>query len=186
MSISPPSFARATAVRLPRESGQPAPPEPVALVEILRELRITLPDELQRIARLAVAARQWIEQQYRLALIAGTHRCVVPVRPNGRVDLPIWPVRTVLTVERRGRDGDAEAVTTWWTDLDYRPARVWAPGVDVAVVTCETGYPDPLEVPEDLKQAVIYRAWGYLDRVADDDWRPIVRTAVQPYRWNLL
>jgi uncharacterized phiE125 gp8 family phage protein len=183
-----PTIDRATAVRLPVPTGGPLPSEPVSLWEIKEELRITLDDELARLDTLASAARQWIEQQYRLALIAGQHRCTVPVTANGRADLPIYPVREVLSVARRGRDGVDEALTEtqWRADLDYRPARVWLPCAGVYVVTCATGWESPALVPGPVKQAVIYRVWGYFDRVPTEDWMRIVRHALQPYTLRAL
>ena len=118
---------RSTAIRLPLDAEATVPPEPISESEIREELRIALTDEAHRIETNAIAAREWIEQRYGLALIPGTHRCTVTATPNGRLDLPIHPVTAVLVGQsprqrRRGVDVDS---SDWWADLDYRPARVW-------------------------------------------------------------
>ena len=91
--LLPPLFLdRATAQRLPLGESESAPPEPITASEIREELRIALTDEEHRIETNAIAAREWIEQQYGLALIPGTHRCTLHANRDGRLDLPIHPV----------------------------------------------------------------------------------------------
>lgn len=183
MLYHPPTIERPTAVRLSLEEGESTPLEPLTVEAIKQELRIPLPDEDARVESLAVSAREWIEQHYRLALIPGIHRCVVPATTRGRLDLPITPVTEVLSVARRGADGEDEALATtaWWADLDYRPARVWVPGCGVYVVTCATGWTTET-IPGPVKDALTYRVWGFFDGVKTDDWLRVVRTALQPYR----
>lgn len=180
---------RATAVRLPLaegESGESAPvgpEEPTTEEEIRQELRIALDDEAARITLNAIAAREWIERKYGLALIAGTHRCTVPVKANGRLDLPVHPVLAVDSVRRRQADGDLEDLDDddWWEDLDYRPARVWVKATcGVYVVTCQTGW-TPETVPQAIKEAIAYRVWGNVDSVATEDWQRAVDVRVRPF-----
>lgn len=173
---------RSTAVRLPLEEGETAPPEPISESEIREELRIDLTDEAHRIESNAIAAREWIERQYGLALIPGTHRCTVVANPQRRLDLPVHPVTAVTGVSRRDADGDLEALTEsdWWADLDYRPARVWVKTCGVYVVTCTTGW-SRTAIPLALKEAIAYRVWGNVDEVAVSDWRRAVDVRVRPF-----
>ncbi len=171
--------------RLSLLDGETTPREPVTLREAREELRVSLPDEDYRLESLLIAARQWLEQQYHLALIPGRHRIVAqPLGRTGRIDLPITPVTEVLSVARRDADGESEllAETDWWADLDFRPARVWVRTCVTSTfeVTCRTGWTQ-ITIPRPLKEAIIYRAWGYLDRVPTEDWMRIVRPAVGPY-----
>jgi uncharacterized phiE125 gp8 family phage protein len=182
--LLPPSFAdRSTAVRLPLVEGETAPPEPVTQDEIREELRIALTDEAHRIENNAIAAREWIERQYGLALIPGRHRCLVTASRNGRLDLPIHPVTAVLAVSSRDHsDGESDAVDSddFWSDLDYRPARVWVGGCGTYVVTCTTGW-TRTTIPQALKQAIAYHVWGSFDGVATADWRRAVDVLVRPF-----
>lgn len=173
---------RSTSIRLPLGEGEPAPPEPISESEIREELRIALPDEAARITTNAIAAREWIEQHYGLALIPGQHRCTVTASPSGRLELPVHPVTAVTAVSRRGGDGvDVPlAGSDWWADLDYRPARVWVGGCGVYVVTCETGWTVE-SIPGTLKEAIAYRVWGNLDGVAVADWQRAVAVRVRSY-----
>ena len=181
----PLSFAdRSTSVRLPLEEDETAPPEPISESEIREELRISLTDEAHRIETNAIAAREWIERQYGLALIPGTHRCTVTATPTGRLDLPVHPVLAVTAVSRRDADGELETLTEssdWWADLDYRPARVWVGGCGgTYVVTCETGW-TATTIPLALKEAIAYRVWGNLDGIAVADWQRAVDVRVRPF-----
>ena len=172
---------RSTAIRLPLDEGETAPPEPITEAEIREELRIALTDEAHRIETNAIAAREWIEQKYGLALIPGTHRCTVASTAQGRLDLPIHPVTAVLSVRQyASADDDVLDSNDWWTDLDYRPARVWVGGCDVYVVTCQTGW-TATTIPLTVKEAIAYRVWGNLDGIAIADWMNAVRVRVQPY-----
>lgn len=181
--LLPTSFAdRSSAFRLPLSEGETAPPEPVTVDEIRDELRIKLTDELRRIENNAIAAREWIERQYGLALIPGRHRCVVTANRNGRLDLPIHPVTSVVSVSNRDSDGESDAVESddWWADLDYRPARVSVGACGVYVVTCTTGW-TRTTVPQALKQAIAYHVWGSLDGIATADWKRAVDVLVRPF-----
>ena len=172
---------RSTAIRLPLDEEATAPPEPISESEIREELRIALTDEAHRIETNAIAAREWIEQRYGLALIPGTHRCTVTATPTGRLDLPIHPVTDVLAVSRFGSDGDVDLESSeWWADLDYRPARVWVGGCDTYVVICETGW-TATAIPLTVKEAIAYRVWGNLDGIAVADWMRAVDVRVRPY-----
>jgi uncharacterized phiE125 gp8 family phage protein len=181
--LLPPLFLdRPTAQRLPLGESESAPPEPITEAEIREELRIALTDEAHRIETNAIAAREWIEQHYGLALIPGTHRCTVTASRAGRLDLPIHPVIEVTDVSRRSAEGETEDLDgdDWWTDLDFRPARVWVGGCGVYVVTCTTGY-TRLTIPQALKEAIAYRVWGNLDGVAVADWKRAVDVRVRPF-----
>jgi uncharacterized phiE125 gp8 family phage protein len=181
--LLPPLYAdRSTAVRLPLAEGETSPPEPITVEEIREELRIALTDEDRRIETNAIAAREWIEQQYGLALIPGRHRCVVTASRNGRLDLPIHPVTAIVSVSNRDTDGESDAVDSedFWSDLDYRPARVRVGGCGTYLVTCETGY-SRTTIPQALKEAIAYRVWGNLDGVAPADWQRAVAVRVRPF-----
>lgn len=182
--LLPPLFAdRSTTLRLPLGESESAPPEPITEAEIREELRIALPDEAHRIETNAIAAREWIEQQYGLALIPGSHRCTVTATTGGRLDLPVHPVLSVTAVSRRNRAGELEDLDEdddWWADLDYRPARVWAKSCGVYVVTCSTGW-TRTTIPQALKEAIAYRVWGNLDGIAPADWQRAVAVRVRPF-----
>lgn len=181
--LLPPLFAdRSTAVRLPLGESEAAPSEPITEAEIREELRIALPDEARRIETNAIAAREWIERQYGLALIPGQHRCTVTANAHGRLDLPIHPVTAIVSVSRRSADGQSEAVESddYWADLDCRPARVWAARCGTYVVTCETGYTRQT-IPLALKEAIAYRVWGNVDGIAVADWLRAVDVRVRPF-----
>lgn len=172
---------RSTAVRLPLDEDQTPPPEPISESEIREELRIALTDEAHRIETNAIAAREWIEQKYGLALIPGTHRCTVTATASGRLDLPIHPVTAVLTVSRLGSGGEVDVDSSeWWADLDYRPARVWVGGCETYVVICQTGWTGT-DIPMTVKEAIAYRVWGNLDGIAVADWMRAVDVRVRPY-----
>jgi len=172
---------RPTAVRLPLAEGELPPPEPITEAEIREELRIALDDEAHRIETNAIAAREWLEQHYGLALIPGHHRCTVTAR-NGRLDLPILPVTEVLSVSQRHVDADVDLpLGDWRADLDYRPARVWVgSGCGTYVVTCATGW-TVTTIPLSVKGAIAYRVWGNLDGVAVADWKREIDVRVRPY-----
>ena len=172
---------RSTAIRLPLDEDETPPPEPISESEIREELRIALTDEAHRIETNAIAAREWIEQWYGLALIPGTHRCTVTATPSGRLDLPIHPVTAVLAVSRLASDGEVDLdASDWWADLDYRPARVWVSGCDVHVVICQTGW-TATAIPLTVKEAIAYRVWGNLDGIAVADWMRAVDVRIRPY-----
>lgn len=174
---------RSTAMRLPLQEGETPPPEPITEAEIREELRITFADEAHRIEVNAIAAREWIEQHYGLALIPGHHLCVVTAR-NGRLDLPIHPVTAVLGVRQRDTSdgvGTALAPGDWWVDLAYRPARVWVGGGCATYgVVCETGW-TAVDIPLTVKGAIAYRVWGNLDGIAVADWKREVDVRLRPY-----
>jgi len=182
--LLPPLFAdRSTTLRLPLGESESAPPEPTTEAEIREELRIKLDDEAHRIETNAIAAREWIEHQYGLALIPGQHRCTVTASRDGRLDLPIHPVISVTDVSRRSSAGELEALDDeddWWADLDYRPARVWVKSCGVYVVTCATGW-TRTTIPQALKEAIAYRVWGNLDGIAVADWKRAVDVRVRPF-----
>lgn len=172
---------RSTAIRLPLDEDQIPPPEPISESEIREELRIALTDEAHRIETNAIAAREWIEQKYGLALIPGTHRCTVTATPSGRLDLPIHPVTAVLEVSYLGSDGEVAVDSSeWWADLDYRPARVWVGGGETYVVICQTGW-TATTIPMTVKEAIAYRVWGNLDGIPVADWMRAVDVRVRPY-----
>jgi uncharacterized phiE125 gp8 family phage protein len=178
---------RPTAVRLPLEEGETPPPEPITEAEIREELRIALDDEAHRIETNAIAAREWIETTYGLALIPGRHQCIVTTR-YGRLDLPIHPVTEVLSVSRRSVGGVLDAplleLSDYWVDLDYRPARIWvgSPGEcgGTYVVICATGW-TTVTIPLTVKGAIAYRVWGNLDGIAVADWKREIDIRIRPY-----
>jgi uncharacterized phiE125 gp8 family phage protein len=154
--------------------------EPVSLGEAKGWLRIDGSDEDELVASLIAAARQYVEDETGLALVAQTWELVIENperlpwcaerRPSYvRVRLPRRPVRSVESVTYRSAGstvtlaasnykvvGD-ELVFTGDAPLSDEPLGV--------TITFVAGYGDPIDVPDKYRQAIrLLVAHGYENR----------------------
>lgn len=144
--------------------------EPVSLVEAKAWLRIDGDTEDELVASLIAAARQYVEDEQGVALVAQTWELVTenPCRVSRwsaeripeavRVRLPRRPVRSVSSVVYRLNDADVtlaasnykvvgdELVFTGDVPVSDEPLGV--------TITFVAGYGDPIDVPDKYRQAI--------------------------------
>lgn len=140
--------------------------EPVSLDEARAHLRVETDEEDALIARLIAAARGEVEAATRRRLIAQTWRMFLDAWPRGgRVEIPLVPLREVLSVTVYDAAGDGEAMpaSAYIVDVSAEPARMLVRrpvppgqslnGIEIDVVA---GYGEEGDaVPAPLRQAVL-------------------------------
>ena len=164
--------------------------EPVTLAEAKEQLRVDHTEEDALISNLISAARAKVEAETGRVLLDATVTSYWDEWPdNGRLDLPLYPARSVTSVSYLDDDG---TLTVWPSDnytvfLTGISPRIW-PNPDV--ITPETGdYPGAIqvvytagaatvgEVPAELKQAILSLVAFLYERREDTTINPGVRSA---------
>jgi uncharacterized phiE125 gp8 family phage protein len=141
--------------------------EPITLAEAKLYLRVEHDDDDTLIAALIKAAREQVETRTRRALITQQWRFVRDAWPSdGRLSLPLVPLRSVIAARVYDQGGVAHAIDTQAFVIDAAPAPAivgftpWAltaPGRGVAGIELdvEVGYGAvATDVPEPLRQAI--------------------------------
>jgi uncharacterized phiE125 gp8 family phage protein len=173
----------------------PPATEPVSMAELKLHLRLDSSAEDATLQACLAAARQAVEAQTGLKLIAQDWRIVLDGWPGPVVTLPVAPVPAVKELRVRDRAGTAmpRPAADWSADLAGRPARLSAPGMPrpgVALggieidVTAGFG-PTPATVPDALRQAVRILATRLFEERGDGEPRPLPPEALvlmAPYR----
>lgn len=149
----------------------PPASEPLDLQsEIKPHLRVDISDDDTYISGLLIAAREYVEEAARRALVTQTWRLSLDDWPDGdEIELPLPPLQSVTSIVYYDEAGDD---TTWSTDeydvdTDSEPGRVvlkdnytW-PGVTLRSmnpiqITFVAGYGDNAsDVPQKWKQAIL-------------------------------
>jgi uncharacterized phiE125 gp8 family phage protein len=102
--------------------------EPVTLAEAKAHLRLADSSEDDLLTGLIRAARQDVERATGMALIDQHWRMVLDNWPaNGLSELPIHPVREILSITVYGSEGEASLLdaSVYEADLVSRPARLY-------------------------------------------------------------
>lgn len=143
--------------------------EPVSLTEAKLHLRVEVSDDDALIAALITAAREYVEESARRALVTQTWRLSLSGWPGGNsIELSRPPLQSVTSIIYKDSAG---ASTTWaaanyLVDTDSEPGRVvlaygasW-PSVTLypsnpIQITYVAGYGAASAVPQRLRQAVL-------------------------------
>lgn len=134
----------------------------ISLVEAKRHLRVDFDDDNADIQDLIAVATAAIEgpDGIGVALTQQTWRMSLDHFPC-EIVIPLGPVKSITSIVYIGADGNPANVTSWRTDFDASPCRIW-PARDTAwpTVTCEPGAVKVTfvcgydETPADLKAAL--------------------------------
>lgn len=152
--------------------------EPVSTAEAKTHLRVDHTDDDTYIDTLVSSARQWLEEEYGVAMINQTWTLKLRDWPDGdgEIWLPRYPLSSVTSIAYVDEDGTTQtwASSNYSVDTDSRPGRVrlaydknW-PGTrdqgDAITVTYVAGYgaaatdvPDPMVAAVKLLLAHLYR-----------------------------
>jgi len=144
--------------------------EPFGVEVALEHLRLedSSPD-IELVRTLIVAARQWVEQYCRRALVTQTWKVVLDAFPCGELMLPLSPVQSVSAIEYIA---PGETTLTTWGAAYYVVAtagirgRIWpAPGMswpstdlqrpETVEVEYLAGYGEAPTVPKAILQAML-------------------------------
>lgn len=141
--------------------------EPVTVAEAKAHLRVDLPDDDALIEGLIIAARQWVEQYARRALVTQTWELRADGWPASQFYLPWSPLAGVTSITGTDDDGNETVVSSgnYMVDTASEPGRVtlkssvaW-PGTTVRpagfAVRYVAGYGGVGNVPRVFKQAIL-------------------------------
>lgn len=143
--------------------------EPVHLDEVRDHLRVDITDDDTLIEALITAAREYVEQASRRALVTQTWRYNLDQFPAAdEIELPRPPLKSVTSITYRDSDGTTHtlASSVYEVDTDSQPGRVrlaygedW-PSDTLAEtnpvrITFVAGYGDADDVPKRWKQAIL-------------------------------
>jgi uncharacterized phiE125 gp8 family phage protein len=140
--------------------------EPVTLAEAKAHLRLADGSEDDLLSGLIRAARQDVERATGMALLDQHWRLVLDRWPmNGQVNLPVHPVREILSVTIYGSEGEASLLdaTACEADLVSRPARLHlvraldpARAMNGIEIDFRAGFGEAgTDVPDLLKRAIL-------------------------------
>lgn len=158
--------------------------EPVSLADLKAHVRVTGTDEDIGLVALTVAARATVERLAHRYLITQSWRAHFDaIPPDGRLELPMFPVQSVIAVRTFSASGVATVVpaSAFQVDATSEPARlqfadpVPQPGRPMAGVEVDAvvGYGLTEDtVPPPLRQAVLLLAARWYDRRGDDSGTP--------------
>ena len=150
--------------------------EPVTLDTAKTHMRIDGADSDEKVANLIVAAREWVEQYTRRALMTQTLR-ITRDDLTSEMFLPRPPLQSVTSITYVDEDGATQTATgtLYDTDTDAEPGRVllayeqeW-PDVrahpNAVAVTYVAGYgSNRAEVPYAVREALLLHAEAHYDR----------------------
>ena len=181
--------------------------EPVALAELKAQLRLESSAEDALLMRLITAARAHVEMLTRRVLITQTWRIYTDSWPryharsgasSRRLDLPVTPIKRVLSLTHYDSEGNASLVDPTLYRLDASrapPALIVQPhlrspgradnGIEIDV---EAGYGGPSDVPAPLREAILRLAALWFEHRTEDDIAnlaptpPLVDALITPYR----
>jgi uncharacterized phiE125 gp8 family phage protein len=107
--------------------------EPVTVAELKRQCRIDIADEDMDLLTWIAAAREQVEQDTDLQLVASAWRLALDGFPDGAIELPKGPVTAVISVTYRDADGLAQTfdAALYQVVADGEGAQV-RPAVDTA------------------------------------------------------
>ncbi|MGH6763087.1 MAG: head-tail connector protein [Phyllobacterium sp.] len=140
--------------------------EPVTLAEVRAHMRLGTTSEDELLNGLIKAARQTLEAEIGMAMISQTWRLHVDAWPrDGRVLIPKFPVRNVVTVTAYRPDGEPVTIPASDLRLDpsSRPAQLYLSprcagmaGLHGLEIDFRAGFGDTgTEVPDALKHAIL-------------------------------
>lgn len=148
----------------------PPTSEPVVLTDLKGSLRIDHDADDSLILRLGVVARRFIERRLSVALVEQTWRLLHQGALEGPLTLRPGPVQSVSSVNLRYGES-AFQPTTDWQLIRTRPATfdLSAPcsfngeRLTEVEILYTTGAPNPVDVPEDLVQAILMLTAHYYE-----------------------
>lgn len=144
--------------------------EPVSLGEAKNHLRVDISDDDDLITALITAAREYVEEASRRALITQTWRLSLPQFPAAvEIELPRPPLQSVTSVTYTDSDGSSStfASSKYSVDTDSEPGRVrlvygedWPSDTlaetNPVQITYVAGYGDgSSDVPQRWRQAIL-------------------------------
>ncbi len=141
--------------------------EPVTLAEAKSHLRVTVTDDDTLITSLIVAARQWIENFTRRALITQTWDYFLDAFDDGGIEIPRPPLISVGSVKYVDNDGATQTLATSEYTADTAAERglvrlaygkSW-PGTrtqaNAVTIRFTAGYATAADVPGPIKSACL-------------------------------
>lgn len=141
--------------------------EPVTLAQAKLHLRVDMPEDDTLIEGLIIAARQWVEQYCRRALVSQTWELHLDSWPSGAVYLPWPPLVSVTSIKGTDEAGVETTVSAsnYQADTFSVPGRVtlkstgtW-PATTLRPGGCAVryvaGYGAAADVPQVFKQAIL-------------------------------
>lgn len=158
--------------------------EPVSLADLKAHVRVTGPDEDVGLLAMTVAARATVERLAHRYLITQSWRAHFDAIPaDGRLELPFFPVQSVIAVRTLSVTGAATVVpaSAYVVDAASEPARLQfldappQPGRPIAGVEVDAvvGYGLTADtVPPPLRQAVLILAARWYERRGDGSGSP--------------
>ncbi len=171
--------------------------EPVSLQQLRDYLHVNGDDDTF-LSSLVTAARLMVEAQTGLRLITQDWRVHVNRWQDSAIELPIWPVQKIISIESLLDGGGVIDVDTYELVKAGRPALIILGGNALPAasstrlgvgISLTAGYGDSAdEVPETLSFAVLALAAHWYDI---DDWNhlgperalpPVVKTIIDEYR----
>jgi uncharacterized phiE125 gp8 family phage protein len=142
--------------------------EPVSLTEAKAHLRVDITDDDKLITNLIVAAREYVETYTRRALVTQTWELCLDAFPSeDYIELPLPPLESVTSVKYTDHEGTETTFSDYEVDVDSLVGRVvLSYGESWPVVTLKasnaikvlyvTGYGDAEDVPQAIKQVVLF------------------------------
>lgn len=160
--------------------------EPISLAEAKLYLRVDGSDEDALIASLVTAARDAAEEYLHKSLAEQQWRLTYEDYAPAATPLPKGPVREILSVTRRSRNGSESIVSA---EVYHLSARGDALHFETAILSHEveilytTGYGEDNEIPASIRQGMlIHMAALYEDRIGSGDLPAATVSLYKPHR----
>lgn len=142
---------------------------PVTLCEARQQVRLFDSHEHDELLlRLIYAAYRSVEDDCSMRLCDQQLKLVLDKFPCGDIDLQVYPVRSVLSVEYADSNGAVQTFTGFDAKLAGKyptisPRDGWPPGKWPITVTFSAGYESPSDIPESIKHAILVRVKEMFD-----------------------
>lgn len=150
--------------------------EPISLDDAKAHLRVTTTDEDDLIWSLVIAAREYAENYTHRAFITRTWEWRRDDFGCWVLQAPLSPLRSVSSIQYVDGQGDTQtlATTEYQVDASSTPGRIqpaygkaWPatrPQMNAVTVTFVAGYGDAVDVPQQVKQALLLIIGEYYAR----------------------
>jgi uncharacterized phiE125 gp8 family phage protein len=169
-----------------------APPveEPVDILDLKSDLRVTHTDDDVQLARLNAEAREWIESKTEWQLALKTWELTIDYFPAAEILLPLRPVGGIVSIKYDNSEGFEQTLPPGDYYLDNAgefgwvfPATSWPAtleAVNAVRVEFTAGYTDTELVPRALKSAITLQVAELYDG-PDETRKARIRDFMEPY-----